>query len=173
MPYHGTNEEAAKKILRLGTRAFRDKRQGFDGPAQFWMTNNLNEAMRHAKLKGASPSNPGTWEDDYRQTGFSRPTVLYISDEGLESVPYHRRKAFRNVDYITHRHPHRIDPKHISIYSQGPEPNISTPFDWGENYGTDLSPEKKKEGIEADKKRLEEIQNYKQDVWNWGRYQNE
>ena len=54
MPYHGTNEETAKKILRHGTRAFRDKRPTFKrDPARFWMTSNPKEAMRHARSKGA------------------------------------------------------------------------------------------------------------------------
>ena len=50
MPYHGTDEETAKKILRGGTRAFRDKRHTFRGqPAKFWMADTAEEAMRHAR----------------------------------------------------------------------------------------------------------------------------
>lgn len=168
MPFHGTNEESAKKILRHGTRAFRDKRPTFKNmPAQFWMTNNLNEALRHARTKGAKPSNEGYWDDDYRQSGFSRPVILYISDEGVDSVPHNKRKAFGDVDYITHRHPHRIDPKYISVFAEGPKPNISPLFDWGDDYGESLSDEESKRGREADISRKKEIEQYRQSVWNW------
>lgn len=168
MPYHGTNEESAKRILRHGTRAFRDKRPTFRGqPAQFWMASDPKEALRHARKMGVRPKNAGFADDDYRQSGFSRPVVLHISDEGVDSVPHNRRKAFGDVDYITHKHPHRIDPKHISVFDQGPKPNISPLFDWGDDYGVSLPPEKKKEGRESDMARRDEIDDYRMSVWNW------
>tara|TARA_R110000850_G_scaffold2561_2_gene12079 strand:+ start:300 stop:857 length:558 start_codon:yes stop_codon:yes gene_type:complete len=168
MPYHGTDEETAKKIMRDGTRAFRDKRRGaaFRHPAKFWMTNNPNEAMRHARLKGARGKRV-TDTDDYRETGFSRPTVLHISDEGVDSVPHEKRQLHHVTsrtgieEYITHGHPDRIDPKHISIHSQGPKPNIPEPFDWS-NEGVVSS-----EGLAHDQNREKAIADYKNEVYNW------
>ena len=164
MPYHGTNEETAKKILRHGTRAFRDKRPTFKrDPARFWMTSNPKEAMRHARSKGAR-GRPATKDtDDWRETGFSRPTVLYISDEGVDSVPH---ETWGNEDRFmgkitTHRHPHRIDPKYISIHSQGPKPDIPEPFDWS-NEEANTS-----EGLAHGERRQKAIDDYKQKVYAW------
>ena len=162
MPYHGTDEETAKKIMRGGTRAFRDKRRGsaFRHSAKFWMSDNPKEAMRHARLKGAKGTRK-TDTDDYRETGFSRPTVLHISDEGVDSVPHERRRTAGNQDYITHRHPNRIDPKHISIHSQGPKPNIPETYDWAQKNADS------KTGLEHERAREKAIDEYKTSVWQW------
>ena len=114
MPYHGTDAGSAEKIMRLGTRAFKDKRRSFRrDPAQFWMVDNEKEARRHAEKQAV-------------RTGLA-PTVLYITDEGVASVP---TRSWRNGpmgQYTTHKHPHRIDPQHISIHDQGPEPDEPYP----------------------------------------------
>ena len=113
MPYHGTDAGSADKIMRLGTRAFKDKRRSFRrDPAQFWMTDSPKEASRHAERQAV-------------RTGRA-PTVLHITDEGVASVP---TKSWENVmgQYTTHKHPHRIDPQHISIHNQGPEPDEPYP----------------------------------------------
>lgn len=109
MPYHGTDARSAEKILNRGTRAFKDKRKTFRrDPAQFWMTDSEKEARRHAARQAG-------------RTGFA-PTVLHITDEGVDSVP---NNSWDNVvsRYTTHKHPHRIDPEHISIHEQGQEPD--------------------------------------------------
>lgn len=109
MPYHGTDARSAEKILNRGTRAFKDKRKTFRrDPAQFWMTDSEKEARRHATRHAG-------------RTGFA-PTVLHITDEGVDSVP---NNSWDNVlgRYTTHKHPHRIDPEHISIHEQGQEPD--------------------------------------------------
>jgi hypothetical protein len=162
MPYHGTNEETAKKILRGGTRAFKDKRKTFSrDPARFWMTDNEKEAARHARMKATRGVRDAM---DNRERGFSRPTVLYISDEGVDSVPHETwgEEGKRAGKITTHRHPHRIDPKHISIHSQGPKPSIPEPFDWAqEETNTE-------EGLAHGEKRREAIDDYKREVRDWG-----
>jgi|TARA_R110000824_G_scaffold3689_1_gene17414 hypothetical protein len=160
MPYHGTNEESAKRIMRGGTRAFRDKRNTFRNmPAKFWMTDTVEEAMRHARKAGRQSKT----DDDYRETGFSRPTVLHISDEGVDSVPHDSSNYLGDTKFITHGHPHRIDPKHISIHSQGPKPDIPDLFDWSQDEVD------RDEGREAEAQRQQAIDDYRRSVSAWGR----
>ena len=163
MPYHGTDEETAKKILRGGTRAFRDKRHTFRGqPAKFWMADTAEEAMRYARIKATRAT---MRDNDYREIGFSRPTVLHISDEGVDSVPHQTQGHEGNFmgKLTTHNHPHRIDPKHISIHDQGPKPDIPEPFDWAQD---DVDT---KVGRANEDARDQKIKDYKSSVWDWGR----
>lgn len=150
MPYHGTDEISSKKILQGGTRAFKDKRRTFrHDPARFWMTTNPIEAKRHAQRKAAKSGSP--------------PVLLYITDEGIQTVPTKSWNAMGG-DYITHRYPHRIDRKYISINEQGPKPSMEIPeLEWEDNEA----------GYKKQKKDFalmspEEIEN-RYDEWDWNR----
>ena len=111
MPYHGTDFASAQKILSGGTKAQKDPRPSFRrNPAAFFMGDET-EARYHARKKAARSGSP--------------PTILHITDEGIESVPHRRMNTTSNLpEIITHGYPHRIDPKHISIHEKGPKPSM-------------------------------------------------
>jgi hypothetical protein len=111
MPYHGTDLVSAEKILSGGTKAQKDPRPSFRrNPAAFFMGDET-EARYHARKRATQSGSP--------------PVILHITDEGVASVPHRRMNTTSNLpEIITHGYPHRIDPKHISIHEQGPEPSM-------------------------------------------------